>query len=157
MSSGNLAYCRTRGSNFWSFRYPGELFARTRKGTHEELGLGRGFILFEIGLLLAFRHRDVYDSDVLVESRSIAQRTRAQSSASFVPRRGQKPYRQQAETHFTYPYCSRCRLRTISTVSHDRYGLDDSPDRAHSRKPASIASPARMIDTPQILPWKLTP
>jgi hypothetical protein len=94
MSSGNLAYYYTRGSDSWSIGL--ELISRTRKGTHEELGLGRGFILFEIGLLLAFRHRDVYDSDVLVESRSIAQRTtstefsliRTSSRAETIPPAG---------------------------------------------------------------------
>lgn len=53
-----------------------------RKGTHEELRLGRGFILFEIGFLSAFRNGDDYDADVLVESKSIARGHRAQSSAS---------------------------------------------------------------------------
>lgn len=43
---------------------------------------------------------------------------RAQSSASSVPHQGQKPYRREAGTHFTYPHCSRCRLSTISTVAH---------------------------------------
>lgn len=33
----------------------------------------------------------------------------------------------------------------------------DSPDRQQSRKPASIASPARMILTPQIFPSNVTP
>lgn len=58
-------------------KYPEELFTRTRKGTHKELGLGRGFILFEIGFLSAFRNGDDYDADVLVESKSIARGTQS--------------------------------------------------------------------------------
>ena len=36
-------------------------------------------------------------------------------------------------------------------------GVEGQTDRQHSRRPASMASPARMIETPQIRPSKLTP
>lgn len=36
-------------------------------------------------------------------------------------------------------------------------GMEGQTDRQHSRRPASMASPARMIETPQIRPSKLTP